>query len=351
VLAAAYLALNQRGEGESPSDPTCTRDVTAACLLAMQDVRVRLPRGALVQDVGKPGNPPVLGTGKRGFKSHRPDCLRCGRMVRRLLVKETIAGSIPAAAARTEGQADGRRHVDLHTHTKKWYFRGMKPAKVLYDIHRLSIALANSGNFSDAIRFFGLEPTGKRIEIVKKLIAQHGLFFGQPSRNPRGRGYDLERGYGRFSRAELEEAVGNVTSIVSLMLRLGMNPRFGNSYQALSKRLVDLGIDTTHFTGSSWMKGTISNRRKSAKEILRGKRSGGRKTPTYMLRRALVEVGVPCVCAECGRKPFWQGKPLVLQVDHRDGETLNDEQGNLRFLCPNCHSQTENYGNRKTAER
>ena len=93
MLAAAYLALNQRGEGSSPSGPTenvvitlcvmehhaerdecgSTRDVTAACLLAMQDVRVRLPRGALVQDVGKPGNPPVSGTGKRGFKSHRPD--------------------------------------------------------------------------------------------------------------------------------------------------------------------------------------------------------------------------------------------------------------------------------------
>ena len=76
MLAAAYLALNQRGEGSSPSDPTamfCTRDVTAACLLAMQDVRVRFPLGALTQDVGKPGNPPVSGTGKRGFKSHGPD--------------------------------------------------------------------------------------------------------------------------------------------------------------------------------------------------------------------------------------------------------------------------------------
>lgn len=111
MLAAAYLALNQRGEGSSPSGPTCTRDVTVACLLAMQDVRVQLPLGALPQDVGKPGNPPVLGTGHRGFKSHRPDCLRCGRMVRRLPVKETIAGSIPAAAVARKGKpmGDGSR--------------------------------------------------------------------------------------------------------------------------------------------------------------------------------------------------------------------------------------------------
>ena len=77
MLAAAYLALNQPGEGSSPSDPTRTRDVVAACLLAMQGVRVRFPLGALAQDVGKPGNPPVSGTGKRGFKSQRPDFF-CG---------------------------------------------------------------------------------------------------------------------------------------------------------------------------------------------------------------------------------------------------------------------------------
>ena len=69
MLAAACLALNQGGEGSSPSGPTGTRDVTAACLLAMQDVRVRFPLGALAQDEGKPGNPPVSGTGKRGFAS------------------------------------------------------------------------------------------------------------------------------------------------------------------------------------------------------------------------------------------------------------------------------------------
>lgn len=87
VLSAAYLALNQRGDGSSPSSPT----------------------GCFKQDVGKPGNPPVLGTGNRGFNSHHPDWfLRCGRVVRRLPVKEKIAGSIPAAAVVTEGQANWR---------------------------------------------------------------------------------------------------------------------------------------------------------------------------------------------------------------------------------------------------
>ncbi|GAB7048084.1 HNH endonuclease signature motif containing protein [Catenuloplanes indicus] len=43
----------------------------------------------------------------------------------------------------------------------------------------------------------------------------------------------------------------------------------------------------------------------------------------------------------------WQGRPLKLHVDHIDGDFLNNTAENLRFLCPNCHSQTATYANRK----
>lgn len=36
----------------------------------------------------------------------------------------------------------------------------------------------------------------------------------------------------------------------------------------------------------------------------------------------------------------WLGKPLVLELDHIDGNHDNNAYGNLRLLCPNCHSQT-----------
>ena len=51
MLVAASLALNQAGEGSSPSGPTGTHDVAAACLLAMQEVRVQLPLGALKSEI------------------------------------------------------------------------------------------------------------------------------------------------------------------------------------------------------------------------------------------------------------------------------------------------------------
>lgn len=40
----------------------------------------------------------------------------------------------------------------------------------------------------------------------------------------------------------------------------------------------------------------------------------------------------------------WQGKPLTLQLDHTDGNAANNMPTNLRLICPNCHTQTPNYG-------
>jgi Zn finger protein HypA/HybF involved in hydrogenase expression len=39
----------------------------------------------------------------------------------------------------------------------------------------------------------------------------------------------------------------------------------------------------------------------------------------------------------------WQGTYLQLQLDHIDGDNKNNVIDNLRFLCPNCHSQTDTY--------
>lgn len=49
------------------------------------------------------------------------------------------------------------------------------------------------------------------------------------------------------------------------------------------------------------------------------------------------------VCEECGMGPEWNGKVLVLHLDHKNGINNDNRLKNLRFLCPNCHTQTETY--------
>ncbi len=36
----------------------------------------------------------------------------------------------------------------------------------------------------------------------------------------------------------------------------------------------------------------------------------------------------------------WQGKKLTFELEHIDGNKLNNKRENLEVLCPNCHSQT-----------
>lgn len=56
-------------------------------------------------------------------------------------------------------------------------------------------------------------------------------------------------------------------------------------------------------------------------------------------------------CSECGQENTWNNKPLVLQLDHIDGDSDNNFPKNLRLLCPNCHSQTENFGSKGKGSR
>lgn len=48
-------------------------------------------------------------------------------------------------------------------------------------------------------------------------------------------------------------------------------------------------------------------------------------------------------CSCCGLGNEWNGKPLCLQLDHINGINNDHRLQNLRFLCPNCHTQQETY--------
>lgn len=63
-------------------------------------------------------------------------------------------------------------------------------------------------------------------------------------------------------------------------------------------------------------------------------------------RRVFEEQNFKCV--SCGLDE-WLGKPITLEIEHRDGNTSNNARDNLIALCPNCHSYTPTWRRRKTA--
>ncbi len=131
---------------------------------------------------------------------------------------------------------------------------------------------------------------------------------------------------------ELREAVRNSLSVTDVVRKLYKNTGC-NNYATVKKYILKLGIDTSHFVRV--------NGRKNFTFEKRIKINSGK------LRQHLLKVK-EYVCAICENPGEHLGKPLTLQIDHIDGDNSNNVIENLRWLCPNCHTQTDTYGKPKT---
>lgn len=146
----------------------------------------------------------------------------------------------------------------------------------------------------------------------------------------------------KYTPEMLTEAAAASLSVTDVLRHLGITIAGGN-HAHISRQLKRLDIDTSHFRGQAHHRGRRSPRRLSPEEVLQVRPPGSLRTKPPMLRRALQEAGVPYRCGGCKIGGTWEGEPLTLHVDHLNGDWCDNRINNLRFLCPNCHSQTENF--------
>ena len=151
----------------------------------------------------------------------------------------------------------------------------------------------------------------------------------------------------KYTKEILVPIVSNSFSILDVIKKLGMKFS-GGLHSHLTIRIKSFGIDMSHFHGQGWNKGKSPINKRLWKSIL-VKRNSDYKEKTQILRRALLESGREYKCEECGLKDCWNNKPICIQIDHKDGDVTNNIPKNLRFLCPNCHSQTETFGTKNIA--
>ena len=70
----------------------------------------------------------------------------------------------------------------------------------------------------------------------------------------------------------------------------------------------------------------------------------------YNIKQRLIAAGIKAnICEACGINE-WRGIPLSLSLHHRNGDRHDNRLENLALLCPNCHSQTPNFGVRNRAD-
>ena len=140
-----------------------------------------------------------------------------------------------------------------------------------------------------------------------------------------------------WNKENLEEAIKISTSYSETLRNLNI-PTQGNNADTLKKYIEEYNLDISHFTFGK------SKDLSGLKYIPVNEYLGSDKyISTSKLKLKLLKEGIKENRCECCGITEWNGKPIVMQLHHIDGNNKNNSLDNLQMLCPNCHSQTENY--------
>lgn len=151
-----------------------------------------------------------------------------------------------------------------------------------------------------------------------------------------------------YTREQLQSAVDNSLSVAQVLTKIGLAPRGGN-YRTIKQMFKQWDIDTSHFTGQLWNKGkhVVCNPARSLQEIL----VKGSTYQSYKLGKRLIQSGLKEHRCECCGNTEWLGIPIPLELHHINGDNTDNRLVNLRMLCPNCHSLTDNYRGKNLKRR
>lgn len=144
-----------------------------------------------------------------------------------------------------------------------------------------------------------------------------------------------------MEKNEFEKLVKSKGSIADILRHFNFAVT-GRGNKMIQQRCSEEDIDISHIPI-----GINSNKNRKFKtdktliqEMLTEQSTFSRK---YIKRRIIEEHIIDYKCSKCSIIDEWEGEKLVLILDHINGIRNDYRIENLRFLCPNCNSQTETF--------
>ena len=143
-----------------------------------------------------------------------------------------------------------------------------------------------------------------------------------------------------FTEEEIRKIVSQSITKAEIAKKLGYSSDGGTTHQTLNKYFTEHNIDTSHLG-----KKTI----KYTEETVFCK--DGTIAQHALVKWYKKGKYTPYECSICGQQPFWNDKPLIMILDHINGNHHDDRLENLRWVCPNCNYQLETTGYKKQSQR
>ncbi len=144
---------------------------------------------------------------------------------------------------------------------------------------------------------------------------------------------------------KVKEAIAKSESLAGTLKILGLYVG-GANYKTIHNFIKIHKIDTTHWKGQAIWRG---KKLPYTKAIPLSKILVINSTYTStsgIKRKLLKEDKILNKCYTCGQEPIWNGKLLVMVLDHINGINNDNRLENLRLLCPNCNSQQATFAGR-----
>jgi hypothetical protein len=156
----------------------------------------------------------------------------------------------------------------------------------------------------------------------------------------------------KLSIEQIKQVVSESFSSSEACEKLGMAGKSG-SVTRFRKFLDENEIDYSHWTGQLWSKGKTSlndeRLRKNKDNSLiftENSNASSHYVRSLLLKHKLKEY--KCENKNCTIVDEWIGNTINLQMDHINGNRKDHRLENLRWLCPNCHSQTDTFCSRNS---